>query len=229
MTSVIWHEVECGSYEADLAVWEELAAKNAGPILDLGCGTGRVLRHLERRGYEILGLDIDGALVADLKAAVVGDARGFELGREFGLILAPMQLVQLFADAEARRRCLDCVASHLGPDGFAALAIVESMPEPSDPSPLLPDTCEVDGWVYSSLPVDAEVVDGEIRVRRLRQTVAPGGELSEEAVDIVLRALDADTLEREAEGVGLRPAGRQSIPPTGEHVGSTVVLLEGGA
>ncbi len=38
----IWHDAECGAYAADLALWEELAAAAGGPVLDLGCGTGRV-------------------------------------------------------------------------------------------------------------------------------------------------------------------------------------------
>jgi hypothetical protein len=80
--------------------------------------------------------------------------------------------------------------------------------------------------VYSSLPIEAAVDVGAIRVRRLRQTVSPAGELSEEVDEVLLQALDASTLEAEAELAGLAPAGRRVIPPTDDHVGSTVVLLE---
>jgi hypothetical protein len=79
--------------------------------------------------------------------------------------------------------------------------------------------------VYSSLPIEALVDSESIRVRRLRQTVSPAGELSEEVDEVVLQALDAATLEAEAAEVGLRSVGRRSIPPTAAHVGSTVVLL----
>ena len=103
------------------------------------------------------------------------------------------------------------------------------MPEPTDAAPPLPDAREVDGWVYSSLPVDALAGDGEISVRRLRQTVSPDGELSEELDEVVLWTFDASTLEDEAAAVGLRPAGRRAVPATDAHVGSTVVLLEGSA
>jgi SAM-dependent methyltransferase len=229
--SVIWHEVECDSYDADLALWDELAD---GSVLDLGCGTGRVALHLARRGHVVSALDSDPALVAafnqrarELPAdAAIGDATDFGLGERFDLILAPMQLIQLFEDAEERMRCLQCVASHLIPGGLAAFAIVESMPEPLDAASPLPDTRELDGWVYSSLPVDAQVTSGSIQVRRLRQTVSPQGELTEELYEVGLRALDAATLEAEAERAGLRPSGRRAIPPTDAHVGSTVVLLE---
>jgi len=226
MSEVIWHEVECGAYSADLGLWEELATERDGPILDLGCGTGRVLRRLRRAGHDALGLDIEPQLIESLEWAEVGDARSFELPGNFPLVVAPMQLIQLFAGAEERKSCLRCVAAHLAPGGLAAFGIVESMPEPVDSAAPLPDTREIDGWVYSSLPVDSLADGGSIRVRRLRQTVSPAGELSEDLHEVVLRALDAATLEAEAESAGLRPAGRRAVPPTAEHVGSTVVLFE---
>ncbi|HMJ73057.1 MAG TPA: class I SAM-dependent methyltransferase [Solirubrobacterales bacterium] len=232
-SSVIWHDTECGSYSADFPLWEELAKVGSGQVLDLGCGTGRVALHLARRRHTVTGLDIEPALVAahderarELPAnAAIGDARDFDLGTQFDLVLAPMQLLQLFADSEERLGCLRRVAAHLSPDGVAAFAIVESMPEPVDSASPLPDTREVDGWVYSSLPVDALVDSGSIRVRRLRQTVSPEGELEEELYEVELQRLDAETLEAEARNAGLRPAGRRTIPPTDAHVGSTAVLL----
>jgi SAM-dependent methyltransferase len=232
--SVVWHDVECGGYAADLRLWEKLADNTPGPTLDLGCGTGRVALQLARRGHSIVGLDARSDLIDVLTDraeklpvdAVLGDARDFELRAEFGLVLAPMQLVQLFADADERIRCLSCVTRHLSPGGLAAFAIVEEVPASIDTSPPLPDTREVDGWVYSSLPVEAIVDAGAIRVRRLRQMVSPAGKLSEELDEALLQALDASTLEREAELAGLTPAGRRAVPPTDEHVGSTVVLLE---
>jgi SAM-dependent methyltransferase len=215
-----------------LGLWEELAKDSGGPILDIGCGTGRVTRHLARRGHEVVGLDVNAGFVAELEsdggAAVVADARDFALEGEFGLVLAPMQLVQLFAGSDQRIACLRCVAQHLAPGGLAAFAIVESMPAPVDAPPPLPDTREVDGWVYSSLPIEAVVEGDAIRVRRLRQVVSPGGELSEELDDVVLRALGAATLEAEGTEAELRPAGRRPIAATDDHVGSTVVLLEKG-
>jgi SAM-dependent methyltransferase len=234
--AVVWHEVECGGYAADLELWEELADERGGPILELGCGTGRVARHLARRGHEVVGLERDAALVAELGRAggaarvraVVGDARDFALGGSFGLAIAPMQLLQLLGGADERVACLRSVARRLADGGIAAFAIVESVSAPVDAAPPLPDTREVDGWVYSSLPVAAAVDAASIRVRRLRQTVSPAGELREEVDEVVLRRLDAATLEREAAEAALRPAGRRAVPATDAHVDSTVVLLEKG-
>lgn len=228
---VIWHDAECGSYEADLPLWGELAE---GSVLDLGCGTGRVALYLARRGRAVTGLDAEPAFVDALNlraeelsaTGVVGDARDFDLDAEFDLALAPMQLIQLLADAAERAACLRCVAAHLRPGGMAAFAIVEDVPDPVEAPPPLPDTREAGGWVFSSLPIEARVDADGLRVRRLRQTVAPDGELSEQLDEILLATLDASTLEHEAEAAGLEPAGRRAVPPTADHVGSTVVLLE---
>lgn len=228
--AAIWHDIECGAYEADLALWEELADAAPSPILDLGCGTGRVALHLARRGHRVLGLDTDAELVERGRElgleAELGDARELDLGARFGLVLAPMQLIQLLAGRGERLRCLDSIARHLLSNGLTALAIVEAMPTPVEGALPLPDTREVEGWVYSSLPVEAAFDGDVIRVRRLRQTVSPAGELAEQIDEIVLRTLDAPTLESEAREAGLAPAGRRSIPATDAHVGSTVVLFE---
>ena len=163
--------------------------------------------------------------------ARVGDAADFDLDGSFDLVLAPMQLVQLLDGAEERVECLRCAVRHLGPGGLVALAIVEEVPGTyvEEAAPPLPDVREVEGWVYSSLPLET-ILDGErIVVRRLRQIVSPGGELSEEMDEVVLQALTAEQLEAEAIAAGLRPVGRREIPATDAHVGSTVVLLEKGA
>ncbi len=233
-TGVIWHDTECGAYAADLGLWEALAEDAGGPLLDLGCGTGRVALHLARRGHRVTALDSDAALLASFEEraaglpaiAEPGDARGFEIEAAFGLVLAPMQLVQLFADAGERSDCLRCVARHLSPGGRAAFAIVDEMPAAEPGASPLPDVREVGGWVYSSLPLDADVDAGAIVVRRLRQSVSPAGQLADEVNEVELQLLSAGTLEREGAEAGLAPAGRREIPATDAHVGSTVVLLE---
>jgi SAM-dependent methyltransferase len=234
MTEAIWHDVECGSYSADLGLWEELAQRAGDPVLELGCGTGRLALHLARRGHRVIGVDHDPELIAALAERagelpvepLAADARDFAVAGEVGLVLAPMQFLQMLDDSDDRLECLGCVAAALRPGGLLAAAIVEEMPEADGVGPLLPDVRDVDGWVYSSLPTEAAVGPGEIVLRRLRQTVSPAGELSEEPNEVRIRTFAAARLEAEAAEVGLRPAGRRAIPPTEVHVGSTVVLME---
>jgi SAM-dependent methyltransferase len=234
MNATIWHDAECGTYSADLALWEELANEANGPILDLGCGTGRVALHLARRGHTVVGLDSDPELIATLTdrarglpvQPVLGDARSFELDTDIALVLAPMQLVQLLSGSADRLECFGCIAAHLLPGGRIALAIVEELPRESEGPQPPPDVCEVDGWVYSSLPLDAVDIGEEIVIRRLRQTISPAGELSEEGNEIRIRTLSAAEVEGEGTAVGFTPLSTREIPPTDLHVGSTVVLLE---
>jgi SAM-dependent methyltransferase len=233
----VWHDVECGSYAADLPVWEQLAAAAGGEVLDLGCGTGRVALHLARRGHPVIGVDIETELLAALAErgaglplrTVCADAREFELGRRVPLALAPMQTLQLLAAAEDRVACLQRVAAHLEPGGRFAASILEAMPEPDGAPPPLPDVREVDGWVYSSLAVEAAVGDGEIVVHRLRQLVSPDGELSEEPNQVRITTFPAAQLEEEAAIAGLVPLERRVIGPTDIHVGATVVVVGKGA
>jgi SAM-dependent methyltransferase len=235
---VIWHDVECGGYAADLPLWEELA-KRGGPILELGCGTGRVVLHLARTtGELVIGLDHDDSLVEAVwnrgsgfsGDAEIDDVRAFELHERFALVIAPMQLIQLLPERIDRVCCLSCVADHLTPGGRAAFSLVEELPSfPADAvAAAAPDVRQLDDWVYSSLPLPPEPRDGAIALRRLRQTVAPDGAFSEEMNEVFLQVLSAETVEQEAIEVGLTPVGRRQIPATEAHVGSTVVLLEKG-
>jgi SAM-dependent methyltransferase len=239
LSSLIWHEVECGAYTADLPLWEELADAHAAgvPIMELGCGAGRVTMHLANRGARlVIGIDRDPDLVAAIWErsqgtpgdAEIDDVRDFDLTTRFSLVLAPMQLIQLLDGSGDRIACLTCVADSMVAGGLAAFAIVEelsALPVEDAASPL-PDVRQVEGWIYSSLPLEPVTGPGSITLRRLRQTVDPDGEMTDELNEVELAVLSAETLEAEGQAAGLRPAGRRRIPPTEAHVGSTVVLLE---
>jgi SAM-dependent methyltransferase len=231
--AAIWHDVECGAYAADLGVWAELADRCGDPVLELGAGTGRLAIHLARRGHRVIGLDNDPELIAAQREraaglpvmALLADARGFELPEPVALAIAPMQLLQMLANRAERLACLDSIAAQLLPGGRLAAAMVEGMPEPEEGEPLLPDVREVDGWVYSSLPLEAAVGPQHIVVHRLRQRVSPSGELTDIPDQVTICTLTAEALEAEAAEVGLVPIERLYIDPTDDHVGSTVVVL----
>jgi SAM-dependent methyltransferase len=236
--SVIWHDLECGSYTADLAFWRTLARRHGGPVLDIGAGTGRVTLELARAGLEVTALDSDCDLLAECRRrarglpvdTVCADARDFALPRRFGVCIVPMQTIQLLGGAQGRSGFWRRAREHLLPGGRLAVAIaeaVDSFDVATGALPPLPDVCERDGVVYSSLPTAVRIQAGGFVLEREREVVTPDGTLSRESDRIHLDEVSADGLEREASAAGLAPVARAEIAPTDDHVGSEVVILGG--
>jgi SAM-dependent methyltransferase len=241
-----WHDVEHGAYDADLPLWRELAEAAGGPVLDLGAGTGRVAIDLATRGHDVVALDSDPDLLAALSerapdvTTVTADARDFDLGTSFALVIAPMQLVQILGGRDGRAALLRRAREHLAPGGHFAAAIADArdalpdardaLADPPDAlpggaaSPPLPDMLERDGWLFSSQPVSVAERNGCIVVTRRREVVSPSGQREEEQVEIALEVLGADVVEEEARAAGLEPAGRREVLETPDHVGSTVIV-----
>jgi SAM-dependent methyltransferase len=234
--SVIWHDLECGSYAQDIPFWRSLAARYGDPVLDVGAGTGRIALELCRHGHRVTALDSDAVLLAELARrgagleleTVVADAQEFELGRRFALCVVPMQTIQLLGGRSGRISFLRCALRHLSRDGVVAIAIAEALQlyeiQDGVPGPL-PDIREQDGIVYSSLPTAVRVAGDQFVLERRRETIAADGRRSVAQDVIRLDRLSRDELELEAREAGLRSAGAATIPETSDHVGSTVVML----
>ncbi len=235
--AAIWHEVECGSYEADLALWEELVDEGA-EVVDLGCGTGRVSMRLARRGRKVTAVDQDPRILEVLEERVAerelaiecvcADVRELSIGRSFDAVLAPMQLVQLMRGASEREAMLTRALRHLRPGGVFAATLMDLEGEPlgEEYGPPPPDMREVDGWVYSSQSIGVYPIDRgrAIAIDRMRTAVAPDGRQRKSMNRIRLELLEPDQLEREMQAAGLVVQGRRTIAPTEEHVGSIVVI-----
>jgi SAM-dependent methyltransferase len=233
--TVIWHDLECGGYVADLPLWRRLAREQHGPILDVGAGTGRVALDLARHGHEVTALDRDRALLDELELragelpvkTVVADARSFELDGRFGLCLVPMQTVQLLDDG-ARASFLSSARRHLLPGGVLAAALAETL-EPYDvadggPAPL-PDMCEREGVVYSSSPTAIRVDGAGFTLERRREAVSIEGEHSVASNSVLLHRVTGADLERAGAAAGFEPLARRHVPATEDYVGSVVVML----
>jgi len=236
---VIWHDVECASYEADFPLWRDLANAAGGPVLDIGSGTGRIALDLAGRGHEVTAVDADPTLIGALAErarergvrvnAVAADARSLELpGARFSLAIAPMQVVQLFGSAAGRTAALESVRAHLAPGAHFAAAIADPFEgePPEVVGPPLPDVREQDGWVFQSQPVFLRRVPGGTEIDRVRQAVSPSGELTESYNTIRLDDLAPEELESDARATGFRVCPRRAVPGTRDYVGSTVVVLE---
>jgi SAM-dependent methyltransferase len=231
VSAVIWHDLECGGYVEDLELWRELAGD--GPVLDLGCGTGRVALDLADHGVPVVGLDIDEVLLEELRRragelpveTVRADVRDFDLGRRFPVVLAPMQTVQLLDGPAGRADFLRCAKAHLEPGGIFAIAVAEDIQtfdEVEEALPL-PDVREDGGTVYFSQPVSIKDEGDRFEIQFVREVIDPrGGRTSGRSV-IHLDQLDAGQLE--AEAADFTVLDRRTVPATEAYVGSTVVML----
>jgi SAM-dependent methyltransferase len=236
--TVVWHDLECGAYDADLSLWRELASQHRGPVLDIGAGTGRTAIVLAHTGVAVTALDNDPELLRELGRRaegldvelVLADARDFHLGRRFSLIVVPMQTIQLLGGSEGRARFLACARDHLDDGAVLAVALTDELElfeVPEGAPSLLPDVCEREGVVYSSRPTAVRADGDAFLLERRREVVTVSGTLTAELNRIRLDRLTAAELEREAAAVGLDTAGRIVIAPTRDHVGSVVVMLGG--
>jgi SAM-dependent methyltransferase len=237
--SVMWHDVECGTYTADLPLWRRLARETGGRVLDVGAGTGRVALDLTRAGARVTALDLDAQLLAELARraqeaglavdVVHADARDFDIpGALFGLIAVPMQTIQLLEDAAARAGFFAAARRVLAPGGLIALALAET-PEPFEgPGVLpLPDVGEAGGWRFVSQPLAIRLGPDTWTIERERQLVAPDGSRTVQDDRIELAALTGDELAAEGVAAGLRAEPAEHIAATDDHVGSEVVILRG--
>jgi SAM-dependent methyltransferase len=230
---VVWHDLECGGYVEDLPLWRELCGD--GPVLDVGCGTGRVALDLALQDVPVVGLDSDATLLGALNEradglpieTVCADARDFDLGRRFPVVLAPMQTVQLLGGAPGRAGFLRCARAHLEPGGLLAAALADALEgfDEQTATPPLPDMREQDGFVYFSQPVAVRDEGERVAIHRVREIVdRDGGRTSGRDV-VRLDRLAPDELEAEARTEGFTVLERRLIGATDEFVGSVVVML----
>lgn len=117
----------------DIPFWLELSAQQGDPILELGCGTGRVLLPLAQAGHRLVGFDRDRdmlqVLVRHLQAVqpaqvsiFQADVEHFRLDMQFALILFPCNTLSTLSPA-ARAATLQRVSEHLLPGGIFAASI----------------------------------------------------------------------------------------------------------
>jgi len=131
-----------GAYAAkqdlvDLPFYLEVAQKSPGPILEIACGTGRVLIPIARREIEIHGVDNSRPMLEILKRNLQaeptevrekvtlheGDMRKFRLDRKFPLVIIPFRPMQHMHTVEDQLRALRTAAAHLTVDGILAFDV----------------------------------------------------------------------------------------------------------
>jgi SAM-dependent methyltransferase len=123
----------------DRAFYVDYAREAKGKILELGCGTGRLLIPIAAEGYEIVGLDLSEHMLdrcreklaaqppeVQARARIVrGDMTDFGLGEAFALITVPFRAFQHLLSVEEQLACLQCAHRHLLPGGKLILDLFQ--------------------------------------------------------------------------------------------------------
>ena len=121
----------------DVQFFVDAAVESGGPILEVGCGTGRVLLPTARAGISITGLDLSKYMLDVCRAAlkeetmevqervdlVRGDMRDFDLGQKFALVTTPFRSFQHLITTEDQIKCLKNIHRHLHSAGILILDI----------------------------------------------------------------------------------------------------------
>ena len=126
---VRFYDLFYGERDDDLPMYRDFALAAGGPLLELGCGTGRVLIPLAADGQRITGLDVSAAMLAAARAKadaaslrdrvnlVQGDMRDFGLPTRFALAFIPINTFMHCYDGGEQLACLRSIRRHLQPGG----------------------------------------------------------------------------------------------------------------
>ncbi len=130
-TAELYDHVVPYSNRADMGFYIEAARQAGGPVLEMGCGTGRILIPTARAGVDIVGLDLSPYMLAVCRrrlasepeavrsrvCLVQADMREFEISRTFSLITTPFRSFQHLLTVEDQLACLGCIHRHLADGG----------------------------------------------------------------------------------------------------------------
>jgi SAM-dependent methyltransferase len=112
---------------ADVDFFVDTARASGGPVLEVGCGTGRVLIPTARAGIEIVGLDLSPHMLQVCRERVQNepegvrsriqliqaDMRNFDLGETFKLVTLPFRPFQHLTTVGDQLSCLQSIHRHL--------------------------------------------------------------------------------------------------------------------
>jgi SAM-dependent methyltransferase len=124
----------------DVAFYRDAVREFGDPVLELGCGTGRIMMALADAGKRITGLDLSERMLeraVKKRAAlnkearervhlVQGDMTQFDLGETFRLVIIPFRPFQHLLEVQQQVDCLDCVRKHLAPGGRLILDVFQT-------------------------------------------------------------------------------------------------------
>ncbi len=116
----------CTRQKHDVGMWLELADEFGDPILELGCGSGRITKPLLEKGYKITAIDSSQTMIDRMGThpnltPLCADMTGFALDEAFPYAFISYSSFQLLHSLEEQMLCLRNVRRHLQSNGILAL------------------------------------------------------------------------------------------------------------
>ena len=138
-TEAAFYDCYATGIEGDVQFYVEEAQKADSPILELGCGTGRILIPIAESGISIVGLDRAPAMLSIAREKisklnvetqsriklVEGDMRNFSLDKYFKLVMIPYRAFLHLLTPEDQQQALSCIHEHLAEDGLLIFNIFD--------------------------------------------------------------------------------------------------------
>ena len=237
--TVLWHDIECGRYRADLPLWRELAAAAGDPILEIGAGTGRVALDLARRGHAVTAVEIDPELAGELVTRAAGlpvDVMCADITQQpdtgrHRLVIAPMQVIQVLGGERARLAMLRHARDSLAPGGSVVVAFVDTVADRTFGRSELKheDRLVLDGSRYTSRAVSVQFSRRAIQIVRERRTRDAAGREQRSRAHQSLAVLPRAQVIGEAARAGLAFARAHEIPGTDHDLGCVALAFRHGA
>ncbi|MFL5387037.1 MAG: class I SAM-dependent methyltransferase [Longimicrobiaceae bacterium] len=168
---VLYDSVPLYGARGDVRFYLAEAERSGGSLLELGCGTGRILLPIARAGHAIAGVDVSAEMLARCEAKLRdepeevrrrvtlhrADVRELDLGTRFDRVIAPFRIFQHQVAIDDQLAFLGAAARHLAPGGHLAFDVF---------NPNFSALVAADGTEHEDTP-ELALPDG----RRLRRTV----------------------------------------------------------
>jgi SAM-dependent methyltransferase len=132
------YDLEHRDWLEDIELYRNFSLRCDGPVLELGCGSGRVCLALARAGVHVTGVDTSEAMLSLARARAAdaelsarlrleqADVRALALEREFALVIFPLNGFLHLLAPEDQLATLACAHRALLPGGF----LIVDLPNP---------------------------------------------------------------------------------------------------
>jgi SAM-dependent methyltransferase len=173
----------------DEPFFREMARRYDSPVLELGCGTGRITMLFAEAGREIIGIDLSHEMIEIAKAKLekmpddvqsratlqFGDITNFHLGRKFPLIIIPSSFKFLLTK-EDQLACLKCAQAHLTHNGVFILDLYPGEAYQADGTQTT--TQEIDGKIVTYTETHSNDLNSGLRTWKfLYEVKLPDGKI----------------------------------------------------